>query len=84
MILKRLEIELKEYGEDKGKHVGRAVFAGPLGTVGLVLTPDHVQNIFKVCADSLVTVAKEAATNLTSQIIDSKENLRQLENLDAT
>ena len=84
MILKRLDIELKEYGDDKGKHVGRAVFAGPLGTVGLILTPDHVQAIFKVCADSLVVVAKEAATLLTSQILDSKENLKQLESLDAS
>ena len=70
MILKKLEIELQGYGEFKGQYIGTARFNGEQGSVALNLTPEHCQRIFKVCADSIVEVAKDAAHNLTCSVIE--------------
>ena len=75
MYLKKLEIELGRYGKDKGKYTGRAIFDNELGVVSLNLTPEMCDEIFKVCADGIITTAKEAANNLTCAVIEHQEKL---------
>lgn len=70
MILKKLEIELQGYGAQKGQYTGTARFDGEHGSVALNLTPEHCEQIFKVCANGITEVAKEASRNLTCSVIE--------------
>lgn len=75
MILTKLQIEKKRYGEDVGKYVGVAQFAGKAGDVALNLTPEMCDKIFLVCADGIMETAKEAATLLTCNVIEHRKAL---------
>lgn len=72
MILEKLNIRLMEYGDQKGQHVGEVTFAGKAGKVSLNLTPELCNRIFSVCADGLIATAKEAAVNMTCQVLEHK------------
>jgi hypothetical protein len=75
MVLTKLEIEIERWGEHKGKYTGKAFFAGEAGDVSLNLTPKMCDQIFLVCADGIMETAKEAATNLTHNVIEHKQAL---------
>lgn len=75
MILKNLRIILMDYGPTKGQYVGTAEFTCDLGTVNLNLTSQHCEQIFKVCADSILATAKEAASNLTTAVIEHQRKI---------
>lgn len=75
MILQKLEIELARWGEEKGKYVGKAVFDGEAGSVALNLTPELCDKLFLICADGILTTAKEAAANLTCNVIEHQKAL---------
>lgn len=79
MILTELRIELQKYGPDKGKHTGRATFAGNAGEVTLNLNEHHLQEIFRTCADSIVDTAKAAARHLTMTVIEQQTALENKE-----
>lgn len=78
MILKDLRITRKDYGPDVGKHTGTAQFTGDAGTVILNLNDDHIAEIFRTCADSIIETSKAAARHLTAQVIEHKEAQGQL------
>lgn len=73
MILHKLEIRLIEYGENKGKHKGAATFSGETGTVILNLNQHHLEEMFKVCADSIIETSKAAARHMTMSVIEHKK-----------
>jgi hypothetical protein len=72
MLLKKLEIERARWGENEGKHRGKITFDGDAGEVTLNLTPELCNKIFEICADGLIETAKEAASNLTCNIIECR------------
>ena len=75
MILTKLEIELARYGENKGKHVGKATFSGDAGGVTLNLNQHHIEQIFLTCASSIEETAKAAARHLTMSVIEHRKSL---------
>ena len=77
MILKKLEIKLNMYGPHEGQYTGEARFDGGAGGVALSLTPKHCEQIFQVCADGIIDVAKDAARNLTCAVIEQQKSLEQ-------
>lgn len=79
MILKRLEIKLKQWGSDAGKYEGQATFVNGKGEISLELTKEHCDKIFDICADNILEVANEAAMNMHVAVIDHV-NQRALEN----
>lgn len=68
MKLKTLRIDRKTFGDDTGKFFGRVSFDNKEGSIDLVLTPEHCEKIFDVCADGILQVAKGAAHNLRISI----------------
>lgn len=67
MRLKKLTLERCEWAVEKeriGQVFGIVIFDGELGEVHLKLTPDLCHKLFLICADGIIGVAKEAATNL--------------------
>lgn len=70
MILTKLNIRLRDYGEHHGKYLGEASFTGDLGDISLRLAPEQVDRIFNICADSIISVSKEAARSLTVSVIE--------------
>jgi len=81
MILQKLEIEMERWGDHKGKYTGKAVFDGDAGSVALKLTPELCDKMFLICAEGILSTAKEAAANLTCNVI---EHTRQLETMGET
>lgn len=73
MILTNLTIRLEEYGPNKGKHTGKATFTGETGAVILNLNQDHIDEIFRTCADSIVETSKAAARLLTHKVIEQQK-----------
>lgn len=72
MILQKLHIELEKYGPNKGKYVGSATFSGDAGLVTLNLNQDHIEEIFRTCAESIIETSKAAARHLTCAVIDQQ------------
>jgi len=81
MILEKLEIERKHWGPNEGRMAGSIKFTNPAGEVSLILTDKHIQEILKICADSIVTISKEVATELTAQVIE-QAHIKQLSGSD--
>lgn len=75
MILKSLAIELNGYGPSKGQYTGKASFSGDTGTVILNLNQHHIEEMFKVCADSIIETSKAAARHMTMAVIEHKKSL---------
>jgi hypothetical protein len=75
MVLTKLQIEKKRYGPNEGKYAGVAQFTGTAGDVVLNLTPEMCDKIFLVCADGIMGTAKEAAENLTCNVIEHRAAL---------
>lgn len=73
MKLKKLEIkEVPSWRDNAGAYEGHAEFYSKLGSVALALTPEMCNKIFVVCADGILSVAREAAENLTCNVIEEK------------
>ena len=75
MILKSLAIELNVYGTNKGKYTGKASFSGDTGTVILNLNQHHIEEMLKVCADSIIETSRAAARHMTMAVIEHKKSL---------
>ena len=69
MKLIKLEIELQRYGAQKGQYIGAAKFEGDTGAVTLNLNAHHCEQIFKVCADGIIDVARASARMLLNEAI---------------
>jgi len=76
VILQKLSIELNQYGEHKGKHTGTATFKGDAGTVILNLNQDHIDEIFRTCADSIIETSQAAARHLTHRVIEHQKTVQ--------
>ena len=76
MNLKKLRIEKQpSYMPNAGQYIGEAEFDNELGTVSINLTPDMCDKLFKVCAEGIINIAKEAAANLTCNVIEQQKTL---------
>ena len=75
MKLTDLNITLNKYGRDKGKYTGKIEFTDKAGDVGLNLNEEACEKIFAICADGILDVAKEAASNLVCNVIEHKDVL---------
>lgn len=75
MVLTELRISLRDYGPDKGKHIGYAKFSGDAGEVSLTLNQHHLDEIFRTCADSIIEVSKAAARHMTATVIEQQKSL---------
>lgn len=75
MILQKLEIGLEQWGENKGKYAGSAKFSGEAGTVILNLNQNHIEEIFRTCADSIIETSRAAARHLTHAVIEHQKTL---------
>jgi hypothetical protein len=69
MKLIKLDIELQRWGEQKGQYVGAAKFEGSAGAVTLNLNAHHCEQIFKVCAEGIIDVAKASARMVLNEAI---------------
>jgi hypothetical protein len=74
MKLISLRVELEKYGTNKGQYRGEAIFSGETGTVSLMLNEHHIEEMFKVCADSIIEVSKAAARMMTASVIEQRAN----------
>lgn len=70
MILQKLEVSVISWGDDKGKYKGAAKFGDDRGEVSLNLSAEHIEQIFRVCADGILDTAKRAAADMTVNIIE--------------
>ena len=75
MILQKLEIELNRWGDNKGKFTGKASFSGDAGDVTLNLNQDHIDEIFRTCAESIIETSKAAARHLTCTVIEHQKKI---------
>lgn len=76
MILTRQKIErAASWKPNAGQYEGVAEFADDAGNVALKLTPEMCDRIFLICADGILNVAKEAAANLTCNVIEHRAAL---------
>ena len=60
----------RSYG--KPEYQGKITFGGPLGEITLMLDDEFSRELFKVCADQLVKVSRDAAEEMTATIIDAQ------------
>ena len=81
MKLLKLEIELIRWGDDKGQYKGVAKFEGDAGEVALNLNRHHCEQIFLVCADGIVDVAKASARMLTNEVFANIELAKERQKL---
>ena len=76
MRLEALEISVEpSYSDNAGKYKGRVKFSNKGGDITLNLNETLSNRILEVVAEELVLTAKEVATNLTANCIDSVKQL---------
>lgn len=76
MVLKELKIEMiPSYRPNAGQYEGAAKFTNEAGDVTLRLTPEMCDKIFIICADGILSVAQEAAKNLTCNVIEHRKEI---------
>jgi hypothetical protein len=71
MRLKRLSVELDEYGENAGKYHGQVRFIDQSGAVEILLDNSLSAAVLKLCADSLITQAKKTADMMSARILEA-------------
>ena len=71
MKLTKLYVHYSEYSG----YSGHAEFTGEIGKVEVKLNESHINQIFSVCADAIVSVSKEVASHLTANIIEHKKQI---------
>ncbi|CAB5212860.1 hypothetical protein UFOVP191_36 [uncultured Caudovirales phage] len=72
MILQKLEIELKTYGQYKGQYRGAAKFANEMGETTVVLLPEHCDAILNLCADAILKKSSEVAQAMITPILTQR------------
>lgn len=77
MILKDLRIQRELYGDKKDQYKGYATFDGEAGSVTLTLNKDHLDEIFKTCADSIIETSRAAARHLTLSLVNTQKRLEE-------
>jgi hypothetical protein len=71
MQLERLAITRETWGVNKGQFTGAIEFSNQSGKIQLNLNHETGQKLLAVVAECLVDTAKEVATQLTTEVIDS-------------
>lgn len=71
MILKNLTITRVMWGERQGLLEGEVAFMSPKGELKAMLTDEQLPGIVALCAEALVSSAKDAALTMTSDIISA-------------
>lgn len=72
--LKKLSIELQEWGSDKGKFNGEISYIGENGKVTITLSPTDCEKLLPVIAQGIVSASKEVAKDLTAEALASLPN----------
>ena len=76
MILQKLAIGIvPSYKPNAGQYEGLAEFSGEAGNVILNLTPELCDKLFIICAEGILATAKEAAENLTCNVLEHQKML---------
>lgn len=70
MRLKKLQIEMQQWGELQGKYLGEVVFEGGNGQIQLTMLPEICEKIFEVVQSQLIESSKALASNMTNVITD--------------
>ena len=78
MIVKTLNMQLAEYGEDKGRLKGKVTFLGRLGEVSIVIDSGKAAKILAVLAEELVATAQDVAKLMVGQIVEQAEGQSNL------
>lgn len=81
MRLRKLEVELILYGEAKGTYKGKARFDCDAGEVELNLNHHHCEQMFLICADGIVDVAKASARMLVNEVMGNADAAKQRQKL---
>jgi len=79
MRLSKLHIEREEWGSNKGQLRGKVKFQGEIGEIDIILSNEHIDQIFHVCADALTTTAQEAGSLMTSALLDQSAETKAIE-----
>ena len=69
--LKKLSIEMQNWGSNKGRFEGTIEYEGDKGRVALTLSPEDCERFFPVVADAIVATSREVAQSLTAEAMAS-------------
>lgn len=69
MILKSLTVTRVMWGDRQGQLEGEVAFMNPKGEIKAQLTDAQLHGLLALCAEALVSSAKDAANTMTSDII---------------
>ena len=75
MNLRELRIQRMTYGEYTGELKGYIRFDNEIGQVSLNLTPEHCDELFRICADGILATAKSAADEMTCSVLEHQAKL---------
>lgn len=78
-LLKSIYLSTQDYGRDKGLLTGNAEFRNEFGEVKITIRPEHAARIVEILAEALVQTTREAATLMTSQVIEQAQATHLLE-----
>jgi len=76
MEFRKLEVERRTWGDQE--LAGSISFSSDKGRINLRLNEGHINKIFEIVADTMIEVAKEAAKELTCNIIEHKDAINKL------
>jgi hypothetical protein len=76
MRLKSLKIERVTYGDHEGTFAGAMKFDNEIGSIEVKLSAKQCDELFKVCAEGIISTAKDAAAELTCSVIEHDKALR--------
>lgn len=77
MVFRELKIERESWGEKKGQYTGAIRYSGEAANIELKINDEQIQSIFAIVADRMIEVSKEAAEELTCDIIQSLPNTQE-------
>jgi hypothetical protein len=69
MILKKLDIEYHIWGEHRDKYTGLVEFFNEKGRVQVNIGPEEAQAILEICAQKVVSAAKETAAAMIAPVL---------------
>ena len=72
MELKKLQIEMADYGPNKGRYTGKVYFGTDhSASVEIPLGDELSRRVLEVCADEVVRAGNAVAAAMTSQVIET-------------
>ena len=72
MKMTKLQIELSDYGPNRGKYEGRVFFENEFKAAIQIPLDDEVsRRVLEVCADQVVQAGKDAAAMITTEVIEA-------------